>query len=220
MPYGAEGVKRKLLAAMIAFFVASPAMSQGLTLVAFGDSLTHGYGLAEDEGFVAELDRWLDQNGAGEVEVINAGVSGDTTAGGLARIGWSLSGAVDAIIVELGANDLLRGLDPGQSRANLDGILAEISARGIPVLLAGMPAPANFGPEYQAEFDAIFPELAEQYDTLLYPNFLAGLGPGTDLGTVRHLLQGDGLHPNAEGVKKVVAGIGPAVLELLEQARD
>ncbi len=187
--------------------------------MAFGDSLTHGYGLAEAEGFVPQLDLWLAENGGGDVNMINGGVSGDTTAGGLARVAWSLTEDVDAVIVELGANDLLRGLDPDQARSNLDGILAEVTGRGLPVLLAGMPAPANFGPQYQADFNAIYPDLAEKYGALLYPNFLQGLGPGTDLGAVRHLLQGDGLHPNAEGVVKVVEGIGPAVLELLARAR-
>ncbi len=186
----------------------------------FGDSLTQGYGLPEAEGFVPQLQAWLRANGAPDAVVINAGVSGDTTAGGLARIAWTLTDDVDAVIVALGANDLLRGLDPAERRRNLDGILAEIDGRGLPVLLAGLPAPANYGPEYQAAFDAMYPEVAAAHGAILYPNFLAGLGEGRDLNAARALMQPDGIHPNAEGVAAVVAAIGPSVLELIAAAQD
>ncbi len=198
---------------------ASGAAAQTLTIVALGDSLTQGYGLPEDQGFVPQLQNWLTERGA-DVALINAGVSGDTTAGGLARTPWSLEGDVDAVIVALGGNDLLRGLDPASSRANLDGILTEIAARDLPVLLAGLPAPGNYGPQYQTSFDAIFPELAAEHGAILYPNFLAGLGETADLGSVRALMQPDGIHPNAEGVARVVEAIGPSVLELVDAARE
>lgn len=194
---------------------ATPALAEEVTVLAFGDSLTHGYGLPPAEGFVPQLEAWLNAHSEDQVTVVNAGVSGDTTAGGKARIAWSLSDDVDVVIVELGANDLLRGIDPGASRANLDAVLAEISSRELPILLAGMPAPSNYGPDYQRDFDAIYPELAQKYGAVLYPNFLSGLGQGTDLSQVRHLMQADGVHPNAEGVGKVVDAIGPTVLQLI-----
>lgn len=221
--YGARAARRNLAAALAlalaAFAVAAqdappPAVPGPVTIVALGDSLTQGYGLPEPEGFVPQLQAWLRANGAPQATVINAGVSGDTTAGGLARIGWTLEGEADAVIVALGGNDLLRGLAPEESRANLDGILAAIEARGLPVLLAGLPAPANYGPEFQAAFDAMFPELAEAHGAALYPNFLAGLAEGRDLAAARHLMQPDGIHPNAAGVEAIVAAIGPAALAL------
>jgi acyl-CoA thioesterase-1 len=140
-----------------------PAFAEEVTVVALGDSLTQGYGLIEEDGFVPQLQAWLQARGA-DVVVENHGVSGDTTAGGLARIGWALGDHVDALIVALGGNDLLRGLPPEASRANLDGILAEAEARGLPVLLIGLEAPGNYGPDYKAAFDAMYPELADQYD--------------------------------------------------------
>lgn len=213
----AYGARRRVsnLGLAIVLALAAPAVACAQpTIAALGDSLTQGYGLPEADGFVPQLQAWLRANGAPDAIVINAGVSGDTTAGGLARIDWTLTDDVDAVIVALGGNDLLRGIDPAESRRNLDGILARIEARGLPVLLAGLPAPANYGPEYQAQFDAIFPELAAAHGADLYPNFLAGIGEGRDLATARALMQPDGVHPNAEGVAAVVAAIGPAVLEL------
>ncbi len=195
--------------------LASPkaAAEDPLTLIAFGDSLTQGYGLPPEEGFVPVLDRWLAAEGIAAT-VVNAGVSGDTTAGGRARIGWTLSGAADAVIVALGANDMLRGVDPAAAAANLDAILAEIAARDLPVLLAAVPAAGNYGPDYKAAFDGMYPVLAERYGATLYPNFLAGLGAAT-LREAAPLMQPDGIHPNAEGVAKIVADIGPYVAALL-----
>ncbi|MFQ5623517.1 MAG: arylesterase [Paracoccaceae bacterium] len=217
--YGAPGALRNL-AAVFAFLVLTACASASpLKVVAFGDSLTQGYGLVEREGFVPQLQSWLSENLDEDVVVINAGVSGDTTAGGLARIGWALGEGADAVIVELGGNDLLRGLDPAQTRANLDGILAEITGRGVPVLLAGLTAPGNYGAEYKASFAAIFPDLAAKYGAILYPDFFAGLGDPGDASSMARYLQKDGIHPTAEGVRLIVMGIGPSVRELLARAR-
>jgi acyl-CoA thioesterase-1 len=217
------GARRRVLnlAAALAFALAAPAASAAtVTIAALGDSLTQGYGLPEADGFVPQLEAWLRANGAPDAAVVNAGVSGDTTAGGLARVGWTLTDEVDAVIVALGGNDLLRGLDPAETRANLDGILAAIAARGLPVLLAGLPAPSNYGPEYAAAFDAIFPELAAEHGAILYPNFLGGIGDGRDLAAARTLMQPDGIHPGAAGVAAIVAAIGPSVLELVAAAQQ
>jgi acyl-CoA thioesterase-1 len=184
-------------------------------IVALGDSLTAGYGLPADEGFVPKLNAWLAAHGAGDVQVVNAGVSGDTTAGGLARLDWTLGEPADAMIVELGANDMLRGLDPAAARTNLDRILSRVSAEGMPVLLVGIPAIGNFGPEYRASFGALYADLATQYGAILYPSFFAGLTKGRSQAEARALIQGDGLHPNAEGVDAIVADIGPVVLQLV-----
>jgi acyl-CoA thioesterase I len=154
------------------------------------------------------------------VTVINAGVSGDTTAGGRARVDWVLADAPAAVIVALGGNDLLRGLDPAETRANIDAILSRIGEHDLPVLLAGLPAPANYGPDYKAAFDAIWPELAAEHDAILYPNFLAGIADGLDDARTRGLMQEDGIHPNAAGVEAMVEHIGPVVLELVERAEE
>jgi acyl-CoA thioesterase-1 len=199
-----------------AMATASPAQAEPVTLVALGDSLTQGYGLPPEEGLVPQLQAWLAAQGR-DVTVVNAGVSGDTTAGGLARLGWTLTPDVDAIIVTLGGNDLLRGLDPANSRANLDAILKDVTARGLPVLLIGLPAPGNYGPDYKAAFDAIYPELAAQYGALLLPDFFAPLGPASDPAALAAFMQPDGIHPSAEGVARIVDGMGPTVLELLDR---
>lgn len=199
------------LAAAIALAGAALAETR---VVALGDSLTHGYGLPPADGFVPQLEGWLRRNGAEDVTVVNAGVSGDTTAGGLARLEWSLGDGADALIVELGGNDLLRGIDPAASRANLDAILRKAGERGLPVLISGLEAPGNYGPDYKRAFDAMFPELAEEYGALLDPSFLEGVQDD------RSLWQPDGIHPNAAGVAVIVERIGPLVLELVEQARE
>lgn len=190
-----------------------------LRILAFGDSLVQGYGLPEAEGFVPRLEAWLAANGAADVTVVNAGVSGDTTAGGLARIGWALGEDADAVIVVLGGNDMLRGLDPALVRANLDGILAEIGGRGLPALVAGVPAIANYGEAYATSFSDVFPELAAAHGAIHYPSFLAGLGEGRSPAEVMALMQPDGIHPSAAGVELIVADIGPYVLELVAEAR-
>lgn len=191
------------------------AQAETVTIAALGDSLTQGYGLPIEDGFVPQLAGWLAAQGA-DVEVINAGVSGDTTAGGLSRAAWTFTPDVDAVIVTLGGNDLLRGIDPAVSRANLDGILQVARDAGVEVLLVGLDAPSNYGPAYEAAFDAMYGELALEYGTDFYANFFATLEDGTDLDAARRLyMQADGIHPNAVGVRKIVDDIGPVVLQLI-----
>ncbi|TQM94001.1 arylesterase [Roseinatronobacter monicus] len=186
-----------------------------IRLVALGDSLTQGYGLPTDEGFVPQLQAWLDAQGV-EVEVINAGVSGDTTAGGLARMDWTLDEPVDAMLIALGGNDLLRGLNPASSKENLSGILARLEREGIPAILAGLPAPGNYGPEFQLAFERMYVDLAGMYDVPLYPNFMQPMTDKADEGvSFADLMQDDHIHPNAEGVALIVEGLGPELLEFL-----
>ncbi|MEM6386923.1 MAG: arylesterase [Pseudomonadota bacterium] len=189
-------------------------MAEPVTITALGDSLTQGYGLAPDEGFVPQLQTWLD--GAGEdVVLINAGVSGDTTAGGLSRIGWTLTPEVDALIVALGGNDLLRGIDPAVARSNIDGILAAASAQSVPVLLIGMDAPSNYGSDYESDFEAIYPELAAEYGALHHGDFLGALTSLEDReAALAQYMQADRIHPNAAGVALIVETLGPRVAEL------
>jgi len=210
-------IRNKLItASFVAFLAHAPAFGETLQIAAFGDSLTAGYGLPVEEGFPAQLQTWLTEQGA-DVEILNAGVSGETTAGGLARIDWALTPEIDGVIVELGANDLLRGLPPEAARENLDGIMEIISSRDLPTLLAGMPAPQNYGEDYKSAFDAIYVDLAAEYDAIYYRNFLQGIGEAGDLAAIGALMQSDGLHPNKDGVAKVVAHIGPLVLELVDK---
>jgi len=181
-------------------------------IVALGDSLTAGLGLPADAVFPLRLQRALTKKGVA-AEVVNAGVSGDTTADGLSRLDWSVPDDADAVILELGANDALRGLDPAQTRANLDGILRRLAARHIPVLLAGMRAPPNMGADYVKAFDAVYPALAAAHGVIFYPFFLDGVAAG------RGLNQGDGIHPTAAGVDVIVGKILPQVEELVARAR-
>lgn len=191
--------------------------AEEVVIAALGDSLTQGYGLVEAEGFVPQLQGWLEAQGT-QVQLINAGVSGDTTAGGLSRAAWTLTPEVDAMILALGGNDLLRGIDPGVSRANLEGILQAAQAAEVEVLLVGMQAPGNYGPEFKAAFDAMYPELAQAYDVLYAPSFFEGLGvQDGDPASVRVYMQPDGIHPSAQGVARIVEGLGPYVLELIDQ---
>lgn len=218
LAYGAGTGKLKLaLAALL--LGAVPLRAEPVSVVALGDSLVQGYGLAQGEGFVPQLQAWLDARDV-PAEVINAGVSGDTTAGGAARIDWTLGGQdVDALIVVLGGNDILRGLDPGESRANLAAILEAAGARELPVLLAGLTAPGNYGPEFKAAFDAMYRELAEPEDVLLFEDFFAPLQAAADEpGALGRLMQRDGIHPSAEGVALIVEAIGPKVQALIERA--
>lgn len=215
--YGGEGARSKALALVLALG-AVPAWAEPITIAALGDSLTQGYGLPQGQGLVPQLQGWLDGQGA-EVTVLNAGVSGDTTAGGLARVAWTLTDDVDAMIVTLGGNDLLRGIDPAAARANLAGILQEARARDVDVLLVGMDAPPNYGAEYEQAFEAIYPDLAQEYSALLFPNFFQGLlDQGATPADAGGYMQPDGIHPNAEGVALIVKAIGPSVLELAQKA--
>jgi acyl-CoA thioesterase-1 len=179
-------------------------------IVALGDSLTAGYGLADKDGFVPRLQAALAKNG-GAAEIANAGVSGDTASDGLARLDWSVPQGTDAVIVELGANDMLRGIEPEVTRAALDGILRRLTQRHIPVLLCGMRAAPNLGVDYGQAFDRIYPDLAAKYGVLLYPFFLDGVA--ADLS----LTQQDGMHPNPAGVDVIIQHILPKVLELIAQ---
>jgi acyl-CoA thioesterase-1 len=182
-----------------------------LTVVAFGDSLTAGYLLPASQAFPPQLERRLAADGF-PVRVVNAGVSGDTTADGLARLDYALAENPDLVILELGANDMLRGVDPKAARENLEKMLAAIKEKGAAILLAGMKASGNYGDAYRAQFDAIYPGLASALSLPLYPFFLDGLEKDPAL-----LLQKDGLHPTAEGVARIVAGVAPAVEESLRE---
>ncbi|MBM1634268.1 arylesterase [Sulfitobacter mediterraneus] len=211
---------RKVMIGFLACF-AGTAQADEVVIAALGDSLTQGYGLPAEQGFVPQLQAWLDANGA-DVRLINAGVSGDTTAGGLSRVDWTLTPDVDGMIVALGGNDVLRGLPPEQARQNLTGILTAAQAAEVEVLLVGMQAPGNYGEDYKADFEAIYPDLAKDFETLYLESFFAGLTEGEeneDLSAYRALFQGDGVHPNAEGVAMIVARFGPELLELVNQIK-
>jgi acyl-CoA thioesterase I len=193
--------------------------AEPVTVVALGDSLTAGYGLEDQgQGLVPQLEAWLKAKGH-DVVVQNAGVSGDTTAGGLARVAWALGPEADALIVTLGGNDMMRGIDPAEVKANLEGVLKEAAARKLPVLLVAMKAPGNFGAEYKAAFDGLYGELAAQYGALLADDFFAGLiaagADPSDPASMAAFMQADGIHPNPEGVRLIVDWLGPKVKELL-----
>lgn len=213
-------MRKKCFAILTVLALAATGLrAETVTVAALGDSLTQGYGLEEENGLVPQLQRWLDAKGADAV-LINAGVSGDTTAGGVSRVGWTLTPDVDAMILELGANDMLRGIDPGVTRANLEKILQVADQAGVPVLLVGVQATGNMGPEFKAEFDAIYPELAEAYGASLVPDFFNGIASiAEDRTEARPYFQPDGMHPSAEGVVVIVADIGPAVLDFVESVR-
>ncbi len=184
-----------------------------LHIVAFGDSLTAGFGLPPGADFASRLEAALKVKGH-DIRITNAGVSGDTTAGGLARFDWAVPDDADAVILELGANDALRGLAPRIARNNLDQILAKLKHRSLPVLIAGMHAPANWGDDYVKAFNAIFPELANKHGALLYPFFLDGVIKRADLKLA------DALHPNQAGVEEIVRRILPDVERLIVQAKS
>lgn len=184
-----------------------------IRMVAFGDSLTAGYMLAPSEAFPVQLAEALKAKGVA-VEMANAGVSGDTTAAGLERFDWAIPEGTEAVVLELGANDALRGIDPDETRKNLDAILAKLGERKIAVLLAGMAAPKNWGREYEAKFSTIYTDLSAKHGALLYPFFLEGVALDAKLN-----LQ-DGLHPTAAGVGVIVQGILPKVEELIGRVRE
>jgi acyl-CoA thioesterase I len=188
--------------------VASPALAAPAKLLVLGDSLSAGYGLPHDQGFEVQLQQALKARGH-DVAIIDGAVSGDTSAGGRARLDWTLGDGADAAIVELGANDGLRGVDPKDMQANLTAILDELAEKHIPVLLTGMYAPPNLGPDYQKAFRAVFDTLGKRPGVLYDPFFLDGVAMQPDL------IQADNLHPNAEGVKREVARILPVVEQLL-----
>jgi acyl-CoA thioesterase-1 len=201
-----------LLIAAAVLMRGASAAEHPVKVVALGDSLTAGYGLPAEAAFPVRLEAAVRAKGVA-VEIANAGVSGDTATAGLARLDWSVPEGTDAVILELGANDALRAIDPKVTRAALFAILARLKTRHIPVLLAGMRAPRNLGEDYTREFDAIYPDLAREYDVIFYPFFLEGVV------TDRALNQGDGIHPTAAGVEVIVARILPNVEDLLARAK-
>lgn len=186
----------------------TPAAAHVPAILAFGDSLTAGFGLPEAASFPSRLEARLKAEGVG-AHVVNAGVSGDTTAGGLARLDWALADKPDIVILELGANDALRGIDPKIVRANLDAMIGKIEASGAKLLLMGMRAPPNWGEDYQRDFDRLYPELAHAHRVTLYPFFLEGVAMDPKLN------QPDGLHPNEKGVAALVERIAPYVARLI-----
>lgn len=221
MTYCLRGLGCKRRAASLFFAISllagSPlrAADDAQTLIlAFGDSLTAGYELPQGDSFPSQLEAYLRREKGINAKVVNAGVSGDTTSGGRARLDWVLDGVSrkpDLVILELGANDALRGIDPALVRRNLDTMLGELTSRGIRVLLAGMMAPPNMGDDYEREFNAIYPALAREYDLVLYPFFLEGVA------MVPELKLPDGMHPTAEGVSVIVEAIAPYIDRALER---
>jgi len=209
---GFRRVAAALAGALILWTVPAAAADKPVAIVALGDSLTAGYGLPNRDAFPAKLAQALAAKGIA-VTVSNAGVSGDTMSGGLARLDWSVPPDTDAVILELGANDALRGLDPAVTRRALDAMLGALARRNIPVLLCGMLAPRNLGADYARAFDPMFAELAKQYGTIFYPFFLDGVAADAKLN------QNDGLHPTAAGVDVIVAKILPKVEELVARVR-
>jgi acyl-CoA thioesterase-1 len=204
-----------LLAACLLLATSNLSLAQeGIKIVALGDSLTAGYQLAPGEGFPFVLERALKAKGYANVSIIDAGVSGDTTSGGLSRLDWALQPGTDAVILELGANDALRGIDPGIPRDNLDQMLKEIKKRGLSVLLAGMLAPPNMGGDYGKRFNAIYPDLAAKYGVNLYPFFLDGVAAQSGMTL------DDGMHPSAKGVETMVARILPLVEKLIAEVKS
>jgi acyl-CoA thioesterase I len=214
----AREIARVVLFSVLAgLWIAAPALAQGaadrpVRIVALGDSLTAGYGLPAADAFPTKLQAALRARGH-RVEIENAGVSGDTSTGGRDRLDWSVGEGVEAVIVELGANDALRGIDPKVTRAALDDILTRLTARGTVVLFTGMLAPPNMGPDYRAAFDPIFPDLAAKHGVIFYPFFLDGVAAD------RALNLADGIHPNAKGVDIIVERILPKAEEMLQRVK-
>ncbi len=202
-----------IYAATIMPLDAKEAEAKGPVIVALGDSLTAGWNLPAKDAFPAQLEVALRARGK-EITVINAGVSGDTVASGLARVDWSIPLDASAVIVELGANDALLGLDPAKTKEKLEELIKHLKARHLPILLTGMEAPRNLGKDYVEAFRAMYSDLAEKHDLLLYPFFLEGVALDEKLSFP------DGIHPNADGVAKIVEGILPKVEELLAQVRQ
>jgi acyl-CoA thioesterase-1 len=201
-----------MLVLMVALMAAGPVFAQPVKMVVLGDSLSAGLGLPGPAAFPARLQKALKDKGI-EVDMINAGVSGDTASGGRDRLDWSVPAGTEAVIVELGANDALRGTDPAVTRAALTDIVSRLKARRIAVMLCGMLAPPNYGQDYAARFNTIYPDLAKKYDVPLYPFFLAGVAADPKLN------QADGIHPTAEGVDIIVANILPTVQAFLGTIR-
>jgi acyl-CoA thioesterase-1 len=215
-----QAVTRSVAALFLLYglVVGNPVAAASVKVVALGDSLTAGLGLPASQSFPAKLEAALRARGH-DVTIVNAGVSGDTASDGLARLDWSVEDGTNAVILELGANDALRGVDPATTRTALDNILRRLDQRHLPVLMAGMLAPLNFGDDFAKRFDAIYPELAGKYGVELYPFFLDGLVSKVDVdhraASRTDLFQADGMHPNAAGVDLIVERMMPVVERLL-----
>ncbi|MBK5565081.1 arylesterase [Ensifer sp. SSB1] len=203
-----KGFQRVFLALMMTFALSSTARAETISLVGFGDSLMAGYQLPPEDAFPARLEKALKEKGL-DVTITNAGVSGDTSSGGLARIDWSVPDGTKGVILELGANDALRGIPPEETRKNIEAMITRLKDRGIAVLLAGMMAPPNMGADYAARFNPIYPELAQKYGLELYPFFLDGVVTETKLKLE------DGMHPNGDGVGVMVEKALPVVERFL-----
>lgn len=196
------------------------AAADEIVIAALGDSLTAGYGVAQGDGFVPQMDAWLEAQGL-QVDLRNAGVSGDTTAGGLSRVDWTLTPDVDGMIVTLGGNDYLRGIDPAVSRANLRGVLEAAEAKGVDVMMVGLRAGSNYGLEYKTEFEAMYSDLSAEFDVPLFPSFFQGLQAAAGMQDgLAEFMQRDGIHPNAEGVRVIVAAMGPDVLAFAQDLQQ
>jgi acyl-CoA thioesterase-1 len=214
-----EGRKHQLAgfyaAIIVAFLVmpfSAPAGAQAIKFVAFGDSLIAGFGLRANESFPAQLENSLKKRGH-DVAIVNAGVSGDTTNGGVSRLDWSVPDGTEAVILVLGANDMLRGMEPELAKKNLDDMIKRLKARKIEVLLAGMRAAPNMGADYGRKFDSIYAELAKEHDVLIYPFFLDGVAGERELNL------NDGIHPTPKGVSLIVERILPSVESLIERVK-
>ncbi len=209
-----NGLKTIKIFALFALFLAMKPpggmAADKVTILAFGDSLTAGYGLAAEQGFTHQLERELEKRGI-NVSVINGGVSGDTTSGGLSRLEWLLGNGrkPDLVLLELGANDALRGIRPEITRANLDQMMRILDKTAVKTLIMGMLAPPNMGPEYSAAFNRIYPDLAQKYNSPLYPFFLDGVAGSPALN------QRDGIHPNPQGVAIIVQKVAPYIMDSL-----
>jgi acyl-CoA thioesterase I len=197
---------------LLGWFMGDRAMAEPVKLVVLGDSLAAGYGLKEGDAFPAKLQTALRAKGI-DVTVVNAGVSGDTAKQGLERLDWAVEPDADAVIVELGANDALRGIDPNETRASLEKIISRLRSRKIPIMIAGMLAPPNMGAAYKELFDRIYPSLAGEHGLRLYPFFLEGVATEPDYNLE------DGIHPNARGVDEIVRRMAPKVAEFLNQIK-
>ncbi len=218
MPYGAIAAtfNGRMVAACVAAFLlwftmvpAGVAQAQTLRIAMLGDSITAGYGLPPAEALPVKLEKALKAAGR-DVAIINHGVSGDTTAGGLARVEWMMADKPKLVLVALGGNDALRGTDPAETERNLDAIIGKLKAEGAAVMLFGMAAPRNYGPEYTKAFDGLYPRLAEKHKVTLYPFLLDGVAMERDLN------QADGIHPNIKGVDALVSRIAPALLKAID----
>jgi acyl-CoA thioesterase-1 len=217
LPRSYGGLRAAVQIAVVALLVAAgpaeiKAADRVVKIVALGDSLTTGLGLPAQEAFPARLQKALNDKGI-KAEIVDAGVSGDTSSGGLSRLDWSVPQDADAVIVELGANDALRAVDPKVTREAVTAIVAKLRERKVEVLLCGMLAPRNLGADYAAAFDPIYPAIAKAHDVVFYPFFLDGIAADPKF------TQSDGMHPNAAGVGKIVEGILPKVEELIARVR-